>query len=132
MKARPIFSGTGAGEALRVWWPLHDHADRTTMSGFSPHEADALLLAALLSPEKLAERLLQCAVDAGITASERDQRLAALRAEEVSFATARKPRSARRTKTSSAPGQRGRYCRSRSCIRWRRRHRFQFQREAYR
>ena len=42
-----------------------------------------LLLAALLQPERLAERLLRVATETGITASEREMRLRALRSEEV-------------------------------------------------
>jgi hypothetical protein len=53
------------------------------MAGFSPDEANALLLAALLQPERLAERLLRVATETGITASEREMRLRALRSEEV-------------------------------------------------
>jgi hypothetical protein len=53
------------------------------MAGFSPDEANVLLLAALLQPERLAERLLRVATETGITASEREMRLRALRSEEV-------------------------------------------------
>ena len=53
------------------------------MAGFSPDEANVLLLAALLQPERLAERLLRVATATGITASEREMRLRALRSEEV-------------------------------------------------
>ena len=41
------------------------------------------MLTALLSGERLAERLLQVAVDSGITAPERNQRLQALQAELI-------------------------------------------------
>ena len=51
------------------------------MARFSPDEANVLLLAALLQPERLAERLLRVATE--ITASEREMRLRALRSEEV-------------------------------------------------
>ena len=50
------------------------------MAGFSPDEANVLLLAALLQPEPSAERLLRVATETGITTSEREMRL---RSEEV-------------------------------------------------
>jgi hypothetical protein len=84
-KARPVISGTGDGESLRVLYPLHDHADRVTRSGFSDHEANALLLAAMLHGESLAKCLLRTATDAGITANERSMRLQALQAEMVTL-----------------------------------------------
>ena len=78
-KARPVISGTGDGETLRVSWPLNDHADRTTQSGFSPHECNALLMFALLDGKRLAERLLQVATEVGISSNEREMRLRSLR-----------------------------------------------------
>ena len=79
LKAKPIVSGVGHGEALRVLYPLHDHADRITQTGFSDHEGNALLLAALLDGKRLAERLLQVATETAITANERSLRLQACR-----------------------------------------------------
>ena len=68
---------------LRVLWPLHDHADRVTLSGFSEAEGNALLLVALVDGERLVERLLQTVAAQSITASERNERLRALRLEET-------------------------------------------------
>jgi hypothetical protein len=62
---------------------LHDHADRLSLSGFSEAEGSPLLLAALVDGERLAERLLANAIAGSISASERNERLQALRLEET-------------------------------------------------
>jgi hypothetical protein len=82
-KARPVIQGIGEGETLRVLYPLNENANRTHLSAFAPHDGNALLLMALVDGDRLAERLLQIATDTGISASERDQRLSALRLEET-------------------------------------------------
>ena len=80
-KAQPVMQGIGDGQALRVLCPLHDHADRATLTGFVPDEGNALLLTAIVHPEHLAERLTQGAVEGSMPASERDQGLQALQHE---------------------------------------------------
>ena len=77
-RAQPIIAGIGDGETLRVLYPLHDHADRVTLSGFATDQGNALLLVALVDGERLAERLLQAATVGSITASERNERLRVL------------------------------------------------------
>jgi hypothetical protein len=83
LRAQPVIQGVGDGQALRVLYPLHDHADRITMSGFAKDDGNALLLLALVDSERLAECLLQVAVDGGISATERNARLHALQLEET-------------------------------------------------
>jgi hypothetical protein len=73
--AQPVIQGIGDGQALRVLYPVNEHADRVTLSGFSETNGSALLLAALVDGERLAERLLRVAVDGSITANERSERL---------------------------------------------------------
>ena len=80
-RAAPIITGVGSGQALRVLFPLSLHADRIAQSGFAPDQANALLLVALLEPERLTERLMEVIADTSIAASERDGRLRTLQAE---------------------------------------------------
>jgi hypothetical protein len=80
-KATPMVQGIADGQTLKVLWPLTDHADRVTQSGFVETEANPLLLAALLYPERLAECILQAATASGIPKGERDARLKALKAQ---------------------------------------------------
>jgi len=95
-KALPIITGIGDGQALKVLYPLHEHADRVAQSGFSQHEGNALLLFALLDGEVLAKRLMETISDVSISSRERDQLLHALReqltelryAEEASICAA--------------------------------------------
>ena len=65
-RARPVISGIGDGQSLSVHYPLRPDADRITLSGFSDFEANALLLAAFMDGERLAERLLETALDGTI------------------------------------------------------------------
>ena len=78
LRAQPVITGIAEGQALSVHYPLHNHADRVTMSGFSDFEANALLMAAFLDGETLAARLTQAAMEGSISESERDQRLRGL------------------------------------------------------
>jgi hypothetical protein len=81
VKARPVVQGVDPGQALRVLWPLRPDANRATIdSGFSDREGNALLLAALLHPERLAERVMRAVAASSIDAAERAERLSALQA----------------------------------------------------
>lgn len=80
-RAQPVVRGIADGETLSVHFPLRADADRVTMSGFSEAQANPLLMAAFLDGERLTERLLACATDGSISASERDARLRALQDE---------------------------------------------------
>ena len=82
-KAHPIITGIGDGQSLRVLYPLHENADRVAQSGFAPDQANALLLFALLEPDRLAERLMKTVSDVSISARERDQLLHALQEQLI-------------------------------------------------
>jgi hypothetical protein len=75
VRAQPVIRGIADGETLSVHWPLTDHANRVHLTGFAPDEASALLIAALLDGERLAERLTQSALAGSIPAAERSARL---------------------------------------------------------
>ncbi len=85
----------------------NENANRVHQSGFSQYEGNALLLAALLQPDRLTERLMETINDTGISARERDQLLHALQEELTSFAMTKRPRSARRSSavTTRCTGQ---------------------------
>ena len=78
-RARPVIRGIADGQALSVFYPVRDNADRVTLSGFAQHEGNPLLLLALMEPERLAERLYQIAVEGSLSSSERGARLNGLR-----------------------------------------------------
>jgi hypothetical protein len=80
-KAQPLVTGIGDGETLKAMFPLNDHADRRTQTYFSQDDANPLLLAALLHPERLTDRLLAAAMASGIPKGERDAKLKTLRSQ---------------------------------------------------
>jgi hypothetical protein len=106
LRAQPVIQGVGDGQALRVLYPLHDHADRITMSGFAKDDGNALLLLALVDSERLAECLLQVAVDGGISAPSAMRACTRCSLKKRSFAMTKRHRSARRSATvTTCPGR---------------------------
>jgi hypothetical protein len=80
-KAAPRVRGIGDGERLQVLWALNDHASVVTQTGYASDQANPLLLAALLTPEAMVERIMKAATDGLLSPDQRAERLEQLNAE---------------------------------------------------
>jgi hypothetical protein len=85
LRAQPVITGISDGQDLRVLFPLRADADRVTMSGFSGFEANALLMAAFMDGERLAQRLTEVALAGRISSGERDRRLRGLQEQLIAL-----------------------------------------------
>jgi hypothetical protein len=82
--ARPEIQGVGQGQTLRILWPGEAAVSRRNLAGFNDFTANALLMAALLEPARLVDRLMAAAnevADALVPAAERPTRIQALQDE---------------------------------------------------